>query len=97
MDDAFFLGPNETIDTDRDGIGNNANLDDDNGGTSDINEIASGRNPLLNEGAIIPVIVPVLLEEEAADVNMLSPCNPGRARQWSGLTPWHDARPPAPQ
>ena len=44
--DAFPNNPAEQLDTDRDGTGNNADLDDDGDGMSDINELASGRNPL---------------------------------------------------
>jgi CxxC motif-containing protein (DUF1111 family)/predicted lipoprotein with Yx(FWY)xxD motif len=45
-DDAFPSDPTETIDTDGDGIGNNADTDDDNDGVSDVVEIASGSDPL---------------------------------------------------
>jgi hypothetical protein len=47
--DAFPNDPNESIDTDKDGIGNNADLDDDNDGMPDSWEIASGLNPLVND------------------------------------------------
>ena len=36
--DAFPLDPNETVDTDNDGIGNNADTDDDNDGTPDVDD-----------------------------------------------------------
>jgi hypothetical protein len=45
--DAFPIDGNETIDTDLDGIGNNADLDDDGDGLSDLEEIGIGTNPLV--------------------------------------------------
>lgn len=45
-DDAFPNDANETVDTDGDDTGNNADLDDDNDGFSDIHEIISGTDPL---------------------------------------------------
>ena len=45
-EDAFPLDPNEFIDTDIDGIGNNADIDDDNDGVEDSDEIIQGTNPL---------------------------------------------------
>jgi len=47
--DAFPLNPSESADTDGDGIGNNADTDDDNDGTSDVDEVANGTDPLVNE------------------------------------------------
>jgi hypothetical protein len=44
--DAFPTNSAETVDTDGDGIGNNADLDDDNDGFSDPEEIAAGTDPL---------------------------------------------------
>jgi cell surface hyaluronidase len=44
--DAFPNNPAEQSDTDRDGTGNKADLDDDGDGISDVNELASGRDPL---------------------------------------------------
>ncbi|MCX6785533.1 MAG: hypothetical protein NTZ18_01615 [Candidatus Komeilibacteria bacterium] len=44
--DAFPLDPKEWLDTDADGIGNNADLDDDNDGLSDVQEKALGTDPL---------------------------------------------------
>jgi len=44
--DAFPLDPNESVDTDNDGIGNNADLDDDNDGIPDTFENLNGLNPL---------------------------------------------------
>jgi hypothetical protein len=61
--DAFPLDASESLDTDGDRIGNNADLDDDNDGVSDDDEIAAGRNPLLNESAVILIINSILLEE----------------------------------
>jgi Domain of unknown function (DUF5060)/Bacterial TSP3 repeat len=46
--DAFPLDPNEWRDTDGDGIGNNADADDDNDGFSDYEEIRKGTDPLDN-------------------------------------------------
>ena len=43
--DAFPYDANEAIDSDLDGIGNNADTDDDNDGLSDIDEIATGTDP----------------------------------------------------
>lgn len=54
--DAFPLDPSESLDTDGDGIGNNADLDDDNDGVSDVDEIAAGTNPLVNETAVRAVM-----------------------------------------
>ena len=45
--DAFPSDPNESVDTDNDGIGNNADTDDDNDGLSDEDEIVAGTDPLL--------------------------------------------------
>jgi hypothetical protein len=44
--DAFPDNPNEWLDTDKDGIGNNADTDDDNDGMPDTWEIKYGLNPL---------------------------------------------------
>jgi hypothetical protein len=44
--DAFPLDPTEIVDTDADGIGNNADLDDDNDGMTDSYEILNNFNPL---------------------------------------------------
>ena len=44
--DAFPNNPNESVDTDNDGIGNNADPDDDNDGFSDIAELAANTDPL---------------------------------------------------
>jgi hypothetical protein len=44
--DAFPFDATEQIDTDGDGIGNNADTDDDGDGMTDVNETASGRDPL---------------------------------------------------
>jgi alpha-tubulin suppressor-like RCC1 family protein len=45
--DAFPLDPNEWHDTDLDGVGNNADLDDDNDGFADTYEIANNLDPLV--------------------------------------------------
>lgn len=44
--DAFPNDASESVDTDGDGIGNNADIDDDNDGISDADEVANGLNPL---------------------------------------------------
>ena len=61
--DAFPLNNKEWIDTDGDGIGNNADTDDDNDGTLDVDEIAQGRDPLINEGAVIQIINTIVLDD----------------------------------
>jgi hypothetical protein len=45
--DVFPLDPNESIDTDNDGIGNNADTDDDNDDLSDFDEGIQGTDPLV--------------------------------------------------
>ena len=47
--DAFPINPNETLDTDRDGVGNNADSDDDNDGMPDAWEQKYGLNPLKDD------------------------------------------------
>gem|GEM_PF-1204322 len=47
--DALPLNATESADTDSDGIGNNADQDDDGDGLSDVSEIQSGLNPLLTD------------------------------------------------
>jgi len=54
--DAFPNNPDEQYDTDGDRIGNNADLDDDNDGVSDVDEIAQGTHPQVNEAALMIVI-----------------------------------------
>ena len=49
--DAFPGDPNEWIDTDADGVGNNADMDDDNDGMQDTWEIANGLDPL-DDGSV---------------------------------------------
>ena len=44
--DAFPLDPNESVDSDNDGIGNNADPDDDDDGMPDSYETDNGLNPL---------------------------------------------------
>ncbi|MDA8782237.1 thrombospondin type 3 repeat-containing protein [Porticoccaceae bacterium] len=46
LQDVFPLDATESLDTDGDEIGNNADTDDDNDGISDLREIADGTNPL---------------------------------------------------
>ncbi len=43
-------------DTDRDGEGDACDSDDDNDGVSDPDELATGRNPLVDEGAVGAII-----------------------------------------
>ncbi len=50
-DDAFPNDPNEYLDTDNDGIGNNTDTDDDGDGQSDELEIANGTDPLVANAA----------------------------------------------
>ncbi len=45
-EDAFPLDPGESVDTDGDSVGNNADPDDDDDGFSDEEEIAAGSDPL---------------------------------------------------
>jgi len=54
LQDAFPLDPNETMDTDGDGLGNNSDEDDDNDGMPDAWEITYGLNPLLDDAADDP-------------------------------------------
>jgi Matrixin/Thrombospondin type 3 repeat len=79
--DAFPLDPNESADTDNDGIGDNyetahglnpqdaadADLDPDSDGLTNLKEFQSGRNPTVNENAIIMIINSILLEENDTD------------------------------
>ncbi|MCP4255409.1 MAG: DUF5011 domain-containing protein [Candidatus Scalindua sp.] len=51
IQDAFPTDPNEWLDTDSDGIGNNTDTDDDNDGMSDTWEIANGLDPL-DDGSV---------------------------------------------
>ena len=51
IQDAFPSNPAETIDTDRDGIGNNADTDDDNDQMPDAWEIQYGFNPLIDDAS----------------------------------------------
>lgn len=44
--DAFFCNTQEIKDTDHDGLGDNADIDDDNDGWSDAEELAKGTDPL---------------------------------------------------
>jgi len=49
-DDAFPNDPTESVDTDSDGIGNNADTDDDNDGLTDTDEInVYGTDPLMRD------------------------------------------------
>ena len=51
--DAFPLDASEWLDTDLDGIGNNADTDDDNDGVSDIQEAIVGTNPLFAQTTMV--------------------------------------------
>ena len=52
--DAFPLDPSETLDSDRDGVGNNADDDDDNDGMPDAWETLYGLNPLKDDASEDP-------------------------------------------
>ncbi|WP_143026658.1 thrombospondin type 3 repeat-containing protein [Ferrimonas sediminum] len=52
-EDVFPLDPEESVDSDGDGIGNNADLDDDNDGMPDLWELQYGLNPLSGADAHI--------------------------------------------
>ena len=47
--DAFPLDSSEALDTDSDGLGNNADIDDDGDGLTDTQEATYGTNPLLKD------------------------------------------------
>ncbi len=47
------------LDTDNDGTDNDVDPDDDNDGMSDVDELTIGRNPLMNEAAILQVILSI--------------------------------------
>ncbi|MHC4695068.1 MAG: CFI-box-CTERM domain-containing protein, partial [Planctomycetota bacterium] len=49
--DAFPSNPNEWLDTDSDGIGNNADTDDDNDGMPDSYEVQHGMDPLTDDAS----------------------------------------------
>ncbi len=53
-DDAFPGNPAESVDTDGDGIGNNADPDDDNDGMPDVWETANGLDPLIADASSDP-------------------------------------------
>ena len=61
--DAFPLDSAESLDTDGDGIGNNGDLDDDDDGYSDAEELQAGTDPL--DSASFPVSVPTLSPEKS--------------------------------
>jgi len=75
--DAFPLNANESVDTDNDGIGNNyetnhglnpqdasdASLDKDSDGVTNLEEFLLGRDPTVDEAAVIPAINSILLDE----------------------------------
>jgi alpha-tubulin suppressor-like RCC1 family protein len=75
-DDAFPLNRDESLDSDADGMGDNferefgfavddpgdAALDPDGDGLSNLAEFNQRRNPLVNEGAILPAISVILIE-----------------------------------
>ncbi|MBI4695939.1 MAG: thrombospondin type 3 repeat-containing protein [Gammaproteobacteria bacterium] len=48
--DAFPNDPSESLDTDHDGVGDNADTDDDNDGMSDVYELAHGLDPKSADG-----------------------------------------------
>ena len=51
-------------DTDGDGRGNTCDLDDDDDGTPDLEEIAQGRDPLVNEPALLTDVIQMMLGEQ---------------------------------
>lgn len=53
----------DQVNTDGDDRGNACDDDDDNDGTSDSDELAVGRNPLVNEPAVISGILNILLDD----------------------------------
>jgi len=55
-EDVFPNDSNEWLDNDGDGIGDNGDLDDDNDSMSDLNEVAIGRNPLVNEMVLLMIL-----------------------------------------
>jgi len=77
--DAFPYDPTETLDSDNDGIGNNADPDDDNDGLTDVQEAGLGTNPLkkdtdadgMSDYAETQAGLDPLLNEPAAIINIL--------------------------
>jgi len=73
--DAFPFDATETLDTDADGIGNNADPDDDGDGLDDVDEIAAGYDPLnpdtdgdgLDDGDEVPAGTDPLNPDSDAD------------------------------
>ncbi|MBT4159915.1 MAG: hypothetical protein HOE54_01315, partial [Gammaproteobacteria bacterium] len=51
-EDAFANEASESVDTDSDGLGNNADYDDDNDGMPDTYEVAQGHDPLADDSAL---------------------------------------------
>lgn len=60
--DRFPLDPQEWLDNDNDGVGDNADFDDDNDGMPDEIELTRGRNPMVNEAAVLLIINQLLLD-----------------------------------
>jgi len=70
--DAFPLDATESLDTDDDGIGNNADTDDDNDGYSDQHELEMGSDPLDSadmprSGGLSPALLRVISQEVIRD------------------------------
>ena len=62
-DNCRWIANADQLDTDDDEFGNACDTDDDNDGMSDEEELAQGRNPLVNEPAVIQMINSTILDE----------------------------------
>lgn len=64
LDNCLTTANSDQTDTDNDGAGNACDADDDNDGMNDSDELAIGRNPLVNEPAVIQSVINILLDGE---------------------------------